>query len=159
MTAKLSAPLLLLVLLPGCRTATEATTYSAVAAAERGGPASIPANPRLQRLAAADAQTRYTDLLEAYTDTGLDQTPGVIAMPLPEYPASEQKRRVWGDVTVVFVVDEAGGVEQATVTASPSARLAEASLAAIRRWRFKPMTREGKPVKVRFTQVFPFRLP
>ena len=76
----------------------------------------------------------------------------------PDYPRELLRQRVQGVVEVLFLVDEAGRVEQASIITSPQPALSEVSLAAIRKWRFKPITKDGVAVKRTFRQRFPFRI-
>ena len=74
------------------------------------------------------------------------------------YPAEARADGVEGTVTVMFVVNETGGVQGAEVVRSPDDRLSEAALAAVRQMRFEPGRQRGEPVKVRFAVPVTFRL-
>lgn len=81
--------------------------------------------------------------------------PRVASAPPPRYPALALRRRIEGEVTLVFTIRPDGTVEAPrVVAASPSGVFEEAALAAIQRWRFEPVAR---PVESR--QVLRFRLP
>ncbi len=81
--------------------------------------------------------------------------PRVASAPPPRYPALALRRRIEGEVTLVFTIRADGTVDAPrVVAASPSGVFEEAALAAIQRWRFEPVAR---PVESR--QVLRFRLP
>jgi len=52
-------------------------------------------------------------------------------------------------VGVDCVVGEDGRVNTATVATSPDSRLNDVAIRALRQWRFKPGSKDGKPVPVR----------
>ncbi len=77
-------------------------------------------------------------------------------------PASTDIARqagVWGDVIVDAVIDEQGNVVDAKVVKGLPMGLDQQALVAIRNWKFKPATLEGKPVKVRYDVKVPFEKP
>jgi TonB family protein len=59
-------------------------------------------------------------------------------------------------VTVRFVVDDKGAVEDIRVLESGGDVVDDVVVAAIRGWRFRPATKQGVPVKVevKFKQTF-----
>jgi len=65
----------------------------------------------------------------------------------PSYPPAARAARVSGVVTVYVVVNEKGSVEEVRRAAGPSL-LRRAAEDAVRRWKFRPETRDGQPVKV-----------
>ena len=75
------------------------------------------------------------------------------------YPAEARDEGVEGVVVIQFVVNETGGVQDATVVRSPDDRLTAAALAAVRQMSFEPGRQRGEPVKVRFAVPVTFRLP
>ncbi|MDP9360801.1 MAG: energy transducer TonB [Acidobacteriota bacterium] len=60
-------------------------------------------------------------------------------------------------VTVEVVIDVDGIVRQPRIVQSPAPSVAYAALEAIRQWRFRPGTMDGKPVPVVFNLTFNFR--
>lgn len=65
----------------------------------------------------------------------------------PEYPYAARSRNLSGTVTVRFLVDEDGSVDELTVlSAEPAGVFEHSVLKAVRRWRFKPGERAGRPV-------------
>ncbi|MBA3442802.1 MAG: TonB family protein [Pyrinomonadaceae bacterium] len=65
----------------------------------------------------------------------------------PVYPSIARNARAAGTVTVYLVVNERGAVESARST-SGSELLRGAATDAARRWKFRPMLVEGRPVRV-----------
>ncbi|MBA3441934.1 MAG: energy transducer TonB [Pyrinomonadaceae bacterium] len=65
----------------------------------------------------------------------------------PVYPSIAKNARAAGTVTVYLVVNEQGAVESVRST-SGSELLRGAATDAARRWKFRPMLVEGRPVRV-----------
>jgi periplasmic protein TonB len=77
----------------------------------------------------------------------------------PVYPEEALRAGLEGLVVLEAVVDERGRVgDKITVVRRLGHGFDEAAVAAVRQWRFRPATRNGKPIKVR--RIFPllFRL-
>ncbi len=77
----------------------------------------------------------------------------------PVYPEEALRAGVEGLVVLVAIVDERGRVGgEIKVVRGLGHGCDEAAVAAVRQWRFRPATRNGKPIKVR--RIFPilFRL-
>ena len=67
----------------------------------------------------------------------------------PQYPPSALLRKTEGWVELVFTVTEEGGVVNPEVTASyPEGEFERAAVAAARRWRFRPVVRNGVATEV-----------
>lgn len=64
----------------------------------------------------------------------------------PVYPPAAKNIRMSGIVKVELVVDETGQVAEVQKTSGPSI-LQRAALDAIKKWKFKPFTRDGQPIK------------
>ena len=79
---------------------------------------------------------------------------------LPEYPASARANRIQGDVFVNVVVDENGRIQDAVAMNCPSCSpvLGEAAAAAVRKWEYQPILKDGKPVAVSSFVAFRFQL-
>jgi TonB family protein len=72
----------------------------------------------------------------------------------PSYPQDRAPRLRSGErvsVTVRFVVDETGGVNDVRVVESGGSALDQVVVSAIRGWRFRPAMKRGVPVKVEVT--------
>ncbi|MEA2558908.1 MAG: hypothetical protein QOH06_412 [Acidobacteriota bacterium] len=69
----------------------------------------------------------------------------------PAYTIEARKARVQGVVIVEAVIDEQGNVMDAKVLKGLPAGLDEATLEAVRSWKFDPARMDGKPVPVYYT--------
>ncbi|WP_285419063.1 TonB family protein [Pseudomonas sp. efr-133-TYG-5] len=58
----------------------------------------------------------------------------------PVYPRTLQRAGITGDVQVSFIAHADGSVSEVSVLHSDHPQLADAAVAAVRRWRFKPWT-------------------
>jgi len=77
----------------------------------------------------------------------------------PVYPEEMRAARATGKVILQAVIDEEGMVSAVEVLRGSShAPLDNAAVDAVRQWRYRPATLEGKPVKVYFTVVVDFVL-
>lgn len=77
----------------------------------------------------------------------------------PRYPVESRRRKEQGTVELNLVLGLDGKVETISVAHSSGfARLDQAALDAVRRWRWAPTLRDGSPVKVRGTVEIPFVL-
>jgi len=74
----------------------------------------------------------------------------------PAYPEVARRAGMGGRVTVSAVIGLEGGVETADVLASTNPLFDRAALDAVRKWRYRPATMNGKPVRVYFTVVVDF---
>ncbi|HEY6321948.1 MAG TPA: TonB family protein [Thermoanaerobaculia bacterium] len=77
----------------------------------------------------------------------------------PVYPEEALRAGLEGLVVLEAIVDERGKVgDEIKVVRGLGHGFDEAAVAAVRQWRFRPATRDGKPIKVR--RIFPivFRL-
>ncbi|MGI8641056.1 MAG: TonB family protein [Pyrinomonadaceae bacterium] len=77
--------------------------------------------------------------------------------PSPVYPATAKSIRMTGVVKVEVVVDEKGQVAEVQKSSGPSL-LRGAATDAVRKWKFKPFTRDGEPVKATGFVSFNFTL-
>ena len=75
----------------------------------------------------------------------------------PVYPAAAKSMRTTGIVKVEVTVDETGEVAEVQKTSGPTL-LQAAAKDAIRKWKFKPFTRDGQPVKATGFVNFNFSL-
>ena len=74
----------------------------------------------------------------------------------PVYPEVARRAGLSGKVTVSAVIGLEGGVESAEVLASTNPLFDRAALDAVRKWRYRPATMSGRPVRVYFTVVVDF---
>ena len=117
-------------------------------------PAPVPTRPPL---VAEQPTVREGDLVEA-NSPGLTP-PEPILSPRPAYPPLAARQRVGGTVIIQALVDENGAVQDVTVLrgVKPDLGLDAAAAGAVRRWRFRPATKDGVRVKSYYTAVIPFR--
>lgn len=66
----------------------------------------------------------------------------------PRYPAAAKEARIQGVVVLRTVILASGTPGEITVVSSPSDDLSEASLEAVRQWRYEPTLLNGNPVEV-----------
>ncbi len=91
-------------------------------------------------------------------DVAKGTPPSVIKQSPPVYPQEMSKSGLRGEVSVEFVINIEGNVEDAKVIESNNPGFNEAALEAIRKWKFKPAKMGDKPVKARMKQAIVFQL-
>jgi periplasmic protein TonB len=77
---------------------------------------------------------------------------------MPAYPAALKSEGVEGFVVVRFIITEAGAVDDLRIVKSSDPRFNDAVLAAVKTWRFKPATSQGRPVPYPKTIKIPFKI-
>src|SRR5882724_3913118 len=109
----------------------------------------------------AYAQTGEQQPAPSPTATASPTSPGdstelmVIKAPKPSYPMEATKKGVQGKVWIQLLISETGDVESADII-SGDPNLARAVQDAMKKWKFKPYIRNGKPVKVNTKMPFDF---
>ncbi len=87
-------------------------------------------------------------------------TPPVLVRKVePVYPAAARSAAQKGKVIVQCVIEEDGTVSRVKILKSEAPSLDKSVVDAVRQWRYKPATLQGKPVPVFFTVVVTFKLP
>jgi periplasmic protein TonB len=76
----------------------------------------------------------------------------------PEVPQAFARAGGSGLVTVSFLVDEKGQVQDAAVEKSSNPDLNEPAIKAIRKWRFKPARKDGVAVAMRVSIPIKFEV-
>ncbi|WP_414899933.1 energy transducer TonB [Sphingomonas flavalba] len=90
---------------------------------------------------------------------GGDLSTSMVHAPPPRYPRESRRRREQGTVLLALVLGVDGSVTEIRVARSSGfARLDEAALDAVRRWRWSPTVRNGVAVPIRGTVEIPFVL-
>lgn len=84
--------------------------------------------------------------------------PKALSSEAPVYPPTMLEFGVEGDVEVNFEVTETGRAEHPRVTRSTDAGFEDAALAAVRKWKFKPATQDGKPTRGHVVAPVAFRI-
>lgn len=83
-----------------------------------------------------------------FTVAELDQKARPIYTPSPTVTAAMRKKMP-GKVYIIFIVDENGRVQNPKIQSSSDPVFEEAALKAIKKWKFEPGKRAGKPVRYR----------
>jgi len=84
--------------------------------------------------------------------------PTALYRPFPDYTRKARKAKLEGVVALRFTVDTEGNTADIQVTKSLGTGLDEKAVNAVRKWKFKPATRDGVPVSEPMTAAFHFRL-
>lgn len=84
--------------------------------------------------------------------------PVKIHAPPPRYPEIARKARIQGVVFVEAIIDTDGNVRQVELIKGLPMGLSEATLQAVRGWRFEPATLNGRPVAVIYMLQVRFEL-
>jgi TonB family protein len=74
----------------------------------------------------------------------------------PEFPAAAKQLNVVGQSEVTIVVGTGGDVEDAKVLKG-NAIFSQASLNAVKQWKFTPLTKDGAPVKFSAVIIFNYQ--
>lgn len=88
----------------------------------------------------------------------LDQKPRTIYQPAPSYPPELQRKGVEGTVYVIFIIDRNGRVINAKVQKSTHQAFERPALTAVKKWKFDPGKRGGKPVQFKMRIPITFSL-
>jgi periplasmic protein TonB len=95
---------------------------------------------------------------DTFNVTDLEKRPEAVSQVAPAYPAELRKAKVEGVVTLVFVLDETGRVEDPRVENSSRPEFEKPALDAIRKWRFSPGQKDGQPVRTYIRIPMRFRV-
>jgi len=95
----------------------------------------------------------------AYIVGGGVSAPRILSQSVPEYSQDARDARVTGMVDVQIIVKEDGAVEFTRITKSLGYGLDQKAIDAVRKWRFEPGKKDGKPVRVILTVQVSFSLP
>jgi protein TonB len=107
----------------------------------------------MQKLASADAVR--DDVVDV---SDLERRPEPISQVAPAYPPELRKSKIEGAVTLLFLLSEEGRVEEARVENSSRPEFEKPALEAIRKWRFRPGTKAGQPVRTYLRIPMRFRV-
>ncbi len=86
------------------------------------------------------------------------RAPEKITYPQPAYTEIARKARIQGVVIVQAIIDKQGNVTNVKVLKGLPMGLEEAAVEAIKTWKFKPATLNGKPVAVYYNLTVNFKL-
>jgi protein TonB len=84
--------------------------------------------------------------------------PRALDTPDPEYSEEARKAKYQGTVVLWLVVDQNGGPRDVKVARSLGMGLDQKAIEAVRRWKFEPAMKDGKPVAVQINVEVNFRL-
>lgn len=85
--------------------------------------------------------------------------PQLIASVAPDYPMDMLRSRTSGKVELSFVVEADGTVGAVQVVSSTRKSFADAAVAAVKKYRFKPATLNGQPIAARVVAPIEFNPP
>jgi len=89
---------------------------------------------------------------------GCVTAPHATYSPDPKYPKKESKARHRGAVVLELVVDADGLPRDIKVSRPLSPEFDEAAIDAVKKWKFSPATRDGKPIATEINVEVNFRL-
>ena len=75
----------------------------------------------------------------------------------PQYPSEARQQRVQGAVVLQAEISREGRVQKLKVISGDSA-LTESAMQAVRRWRYRPYSAEGRPIAMQTTITVNFAL-
>ncbi len=106
----------------------------------------------LRTIALFALATVFVGVSSAADEKAWDEQPTVKKSIAPDNP-----NKITGMVTATIVIDEDGGVENATISKSTDASLEEPVLVALKQWRFSPAKLDGKAIKCTIKVPFKFQ--
>jgi protein TonB len=80
-------------------------------------------------------------------EEAFDVRPVPVRTPPPQFPSDMQRQGISGVVAVRVIIDESGSVADASVSKSSHTEFEQAALAAVKKWKFKPASKDGVAVK------------
>ena len=87
------------------------------------------------------------DALFGFSLADVDSHPAVLRRTTPVYPESARRKRISGEVVLRFLLEASGKVSHLQVIRSePAGIFDQASLAAVKQWRFSPAMKDGRAV-------------
>jgi TonB family protein len=101
---------------------------------------------------------RQMNVSGAYRVGGKVTAPVIMKRVEPLYPEAARKDRVAGIVILEACIDKAGAVRDVMVLKEIREGLSEATVDAVKHWRFEPATMNGEPVDVIFNLTVNFKL-
>lgn len=111
--------------------------------------ARLPGGPEGLALPPVETTLQNLGLNDLFGVGDLDQPLITLTRMPPIYPLGAKRRGIEGWVTVRFIVNEQGSVEQTTIVeAQPPDIFNDSVLRCVSGWRFQPGTVEGHPVRV-----------
>lgn len=96
--------------------------------------------------------------LQIFDVSDLDQAPRRTKTVLPIYPAELRRIRVEGTVALIVIIDQNGRTTVEKVVSSSAREFTQPAILAAEQCVFEPPTKDGKPVRARYTMNVPFRI-
>lgn len=94
----------------------------------------------------------YFEVLQA-------KPPPTLVRPVqPVYPAELRRANYDGEVWLQYIVEKDGSTGEVQVERANHPGFANAAVAAIRQWKFRPGMVDGKPARIRVKQVLTFNI-
>ncbi len=84
--------------------------------------------------------------------------PVKISAPPPRYPEAARRARIQGPVILELIIDKQGNVRSVKVLRGLPLGCTEAAVEAVKKWKFKPATMNGRPVEVIYNLTVMFTL-
>jgi periplasmic protein TonB len=95
---------------------------------------------------------------ETFDVSELEKRPEPVSQTAPAYPAELRKAKIEGVVTLLFVLNEEGRVEDPRVDNSTRPEFEKPALEAVKKWRFRPGVKDGQPVRTFIKYPIRFRV-
>jgi TonB family protein len=86
------------------------------------------------------------------------RAPSVLSKVDPKYPKEARAERIEGTVLLTMVIGTDGAAREIQVTRSINSKLDKPAVSAVRQWKFRPGTKDGRPVNVQASIEMNFRL-
>ena len=103
-----------------------------------------------------DVGSQIEELVYELSD--LTRAPRPIKQPQPIYPPELRRAGIEGTVILMFHVRSDGTTAKITVQKSDNPGFNEPTIRAVRKWRFQPGEKDGKPVTCRVRIPIPFKV-
>jgi len=133
-----------------------ADTFFALPEGYQGGPLAVPNSASAGEIVPGTACTGDDNALRI----GADVTPpAAISQVSPTYTKQARKAKLSGVVVLGLIVDTDGHACNIRFLRSLGMGLNESAVEAVKKWKFRPSTRDGVPVKVQATVEVNFRMP
>jgi protein TonB len=101
------------------------------------------------------SSSKDDDVDAVFSMADLDQKPRCVYQPGPLF-SKQLRRKAPGKVNIIFIVDENGRVIKPKVRSSTDPLFEKPALNAVKRWKFEPGRRSGKPVRFRMLAPITF---
>ena len=108
---------------------------------------SVPAQTPFPQISAPAAGANVADTVAVSVEDVQSEYAMVIRVP-PDYPREALERKLDGDVTLAFAIDERGSVKNVRVVRSSNSVFETSAIAAASKWKYLPRVAAGKRVAV-----------